>query len=519
MNSKNFKRPVLLAILDGWGFGDEFDENNAIARAKTPTYDKVLQEFPYSKLETSGLAVGLPEGQIGNSEVGHMTIGAGRVIYQDLVRINKAIACDQLSEDKTLAAMIADLKNSGKALHLLGLLSDGGVHSHQDHMAYLVDLFAKNGVKVCLHAFLDGRDVAQKSALDLYKKFCQDVGGEDNFELASVGGRYYGMDRDHKWDRVELAYNAMVKGEDGYQQEFVSFEDLVKNCYDQDITDEFVKPCAIKGYSGVAQGDALLFCNFRSDRARQISDALLDDDFGGFERGDAVFSKSVAMTQYSDSLAKYYDILFPAQKITQSLPEVLSKNNMTQLRCAETEKFAHVTFFFSCGQEKEFAGEKRVLVPSPDVATYDLQPEMSAGKVTEELVAAINSNQYDFIVVNFANPDMVGHSGNLQAAIEAVEVIDKQIAILKNEILASGGVMLITADHGNIESMVDGLGKPHTAHTTNLVPLIMISDDIAKGFALSNGTLADIAPTVLDIMKLKIPDVMAGQSLIPNVIK
>jgi len=254
---------------------------------------------------------------------------------------------------------------------------------------------------------------------------------------------------------------------------------------------------------------------FRADRARQISDSLLDDDFDGFERKKPSFSKSVAMTQYSDSLAKCYEVLFPPEKIENSLPEVLSQNNLTQLRCAETEKFAHVTFFFSCGKEEEFEGEKRVLVPSPDVATYDLQPEMSANKVTEELVAAIKSDEYDFIVVNFANPDMVGHSGNLQAAIKAVEVIDKQLEILKNAILTAGGVMLVTADHGNIESMVDGMGKPHTAHTTNLVPLIMISDDIAEGFALSNGTLADIAPTVIDILKLDIPDDMAGQSLIP----
>lgn len=516
MNSKNFKRPVLLTILDGWGFGDEFDENNAIARAKTPNYDQILQEFPYSKLETSGLAVGLPEGQIGNSEVGHMTIGAGRVIYQDLVKINKAIASDKIKEQKVLKDLVNDLQKNNKALHLLGLLSSGGVHSHQDHMAYIVKFFAENGVKVYLHAFLDGRDVAQKSALEIYQKFCEDVGAEDKFELASVGGRYYGMDRDKKWDRVELSYNAMVKGEDVYQQDFSSFKDLVKNCYDQDITDEFIKPCAIKGYQGVRQGDALLFCNFRADRARQISEALLDDDFNGFEREKVSFSKAVAMTQYSDLLAKYYEILFPAQKITNSLPEVLSQNNLTQLRCAETEKFAHVTFFFSCGKEEEFEGEKRVLIPSPDVATYDLQPEMSASKVTEELVAAIKSDQYDFIVVNFANPDMVGHSGNLQAAIKAVEVIDNQLETLRNAILTAGGVMLITADHGNIESMVDGMGRPHTAHTTNLVPLIMISDNIAEGFALSNGTLADIAPTVLDIMKLEIPDVMIGQSLIPS---
>jgi 2,3-bisphosphoglycerate-independent phosphoglycerate mutase len=285
-----------------------------------------------------------------------------------------------------LVEMVKDLKKSKKAVHLLGLLSDGGVHSHQDHMAYLVKFFAENDVKIYLHAFLDGRDVAQKSATDLYQKFCADVGGEDRFELATVGGRYYGMDRDNKWDRIQLAYNAFAYGKSGYEREFSSFNELVKNCYDQNITDEFVKPCAMDGYGGVEEGDGLLFCNFRSDRARQISDALLDADFGGFERKKIDFSHKVAMTRYSDSLEKYYDILFPSLKIDKSLPEILSQNGLRQLRVAETEKFAHVTFFFSCGKENEFEGEKRILVPSPDVATYDLQPEMSANKVTDNLV-------------------------------------------------------------------------------------------------------------------------------------
>ncbi len=508
------KKPVLLTILDGWGFGDENDANNAIGRANTPVYDSMLENYPYSKLETSGLAVGLPEGQIGNSEVGHMTIGSGRVIYQDLVRINKSIESDDLSTDLGLLCMVEDLKKNSKAVHLMGLLSDGGVHCHQKHMAYLVKFLAKQGVQVYLHVFLDGRDVAQKSALDFYEQFCKDSGGGDKFKLATVGGRYYAMDRDNKWDRVQSAYDAIISGKSIYEKQYIDFSELINDCYGGGVTDEFIQPCAIGGYKGVENGDALLFCNFRADRARQISDALLDVDFKGFERKKIVnFSHKISMTQYSDSLAKYYDPLFTPIKVSQSLPEILAQNKLTQLRVAETEKFAHVTFFFSCGKENEFTGEKRVMVPSVDVKTYDLQPEMSASEVTKNLVKAIESNEFDFIVVNYANPDMVGHSGNLEASIQACEVIDKQLKALKDAILDVNGTMFVTADHGNIEVMVDEMGNPHTAHTVNLVPFIMVSYDVA-GVKLEYGNLSDIAPTILDVMDIKKPDEMTGKSLI-----
>ncbi len=505
------KKPILLTILDGWGLGNEKSANNAIAKAKTPTYDEMLKKYPYSKLETSGLAVGLPEGQIGNSEVGHMTIGSGRVIYQDLVRINKAIKSGDLATDLGLLCLVDELKKTSKAVHLMGLLSDGGVHSHQKHMAYLTKFFAKNGVKVYLHAFLDGRDVAQKSAIGFYEKFCKDAGGEKNFKLATVCGRYYAMDRDNKWDRVEPAYDAIVSGEGA---SFTEFSSLIDGSYIKGVVDEFVKPSVVKGYEGAKDGDALLFCNFRADRARQISDALLDQDFEGFERKKVIkFSHRISMTSYSDSLAKYYDPLFTPIKVTNSLPEILAKNNLKQLRVAETEKFAHVTFFFNCGKESEFKGEKRILVPSPNVKTYDLQPEMSADIVTKNLVKAIESEEFDFIVVNYANPDMVGHSGNLEASIRACEVIDKQLLALKNAILKVDGVMFVTADHGNIEEMVDKKGNPHTAHTVNLVPFIMVASDHG-GFKLKDGNLSDIAPTILEMMEFEKPSEMTGKSLI-----
>lgn len=514
MNHKVKKRPILLTILDGWGLGDENDANNAIAKADTPAYEELLNKYPYSKLETSGLAVGLPDGQIGNSEVGHMTIGAGRVIYQDLVRINSAIKNDDLAKDLILLSMVDELKKNSKAVHLVGLLSDGGVHCHQDHMAYLANIFIANGVKVYLHAFLDGRDVAQKSAIGFYDKFCKDIGGASKVELATVGGRYYAMDRDNKWDRVGPAYDTIVSGKSAHEKKYYVFSDLVNDAYKEGLTDEFIKPCAFGDYHGAKDGDALLFCNFRSDRARQISDALLEEDFQGFKREKTInFSHKVSMTKYSDSLALQYDSLFAPIEVKKSLPEILAANNMTQLRAAETEKFSHVTFFFSCGKEKEFADEKRILVPSPDVATYDLQPEMAASEVTKNLVEAIQSNEFDFIVVNYANPDMVGHSGNLQASIKACEAIDKELETLKNAILENDGVMFITADHGNIEVMADDHGNPHTAHTNNLVPFIMVANDV-QSETLQDGNLSDIAPTILNVMGLAKPIEMTGKNLI-----
>lgn len=491
---KKIHKPVLLCILDGFGIGDDHDKNNAIAQAKMANYQRFLKEYPHSKLITSGLDVGLPEGQMGNSEVGHMTIGAGRIVFQDLPKINHAIADGTLAKNEKLQKLISDLKTSGKACHLMGLLSDGGVHSHIDHIIFLADLLSKNGVKVFIHAFLDGRDVAQKSALIYLEQI-------KNFKIATVSGRYYAMDRDKKWDRTELATNAIISADAPKFSDAIS---AVKKAYEENITDEFVKPCVIENYAGIQDGDALLFCNFRADRARQISEKL----FENFK-----FSTALALTEYSEKLNEFYEILFPQKDIKNSLPEILSARGLTQLRIAETEKYAHVTFFFSCGKEKELPGETRILVKSPAVATYDLKPEMSANEVGEKLREAVTSQKFDFIIVNYANPDMVGHSGLLAPSIKACETIDAQLGALEKEILAQDGVMIISADHGNIECMQDENHLPHTSHTTNPVPIILIGNNV-KGLSLENGRLSDIAPTILHLMKIPQPAEMDGRNLI-----
>ena len=494
MNQNKTNKPIVLCILDGWGIGDQSDQYNAIARANLPNYQRFFKTYPNSQLETSGLAVGLPEGQMGNSEVGHMTIGAGRVIFQDLPRINKAITDGVFAKNSKLQNLIADLKASKKTCHLMGLLSDGGVHSHIDHIIFLAEFLAKNGVKVLLHTFLDGRDVAQKSALNF-------LGQCKNIKIATVSGRYYAMDRDQNWDRIKLATDAIIsaKGE--------SFSDAisaVKNAYENNITDEFVKPCIISDYCGIDEGDALIFCNFRADRARQISEKLFEN---------VNFSQSFALTEYSEKLNNFYEILFPPIEIKNSLPEILSAHNFTQLRIAETEKYAHVTFFFSCGVEKEFLGEKRILIKSPAVATYNLKPEMSANEVGEKLRGAVESEKFDFIIVNYANPDMVGHSGMLEPGIAACEAIDNQLGLLEKVILEKNGLLLISADHGNIECMLDENHHPHTSHTTNPVPFILIGKDVA-GLNLDNGALNDIAPTILHLLKITQPKEMDGKNLI-----
>jgi 2,3-bisphosphoglycerate-independent phosphoglycerate mutase len=492
------KKPVLLCILDGWGIGEESDANNAIARANLPNYRRFFKTYPHSQLETSGFAVGLPNGQMGNSEVGHMTIGAGRVIFQDLPRINNAISDGSLAQNLHLQNLVSDLKKSNQTCHLLGLLSDGGVHSHVDHIVFLAEFLAKNGVKVLLHAFLDGRDVAQKSAL----QFLENV---KNIKIATICGRYYAMDRDQNWDRIKLATDAIIFAKSENQDEKFSDAILaIKNSYEKNITDEFIKPCALENYGGIKEGDALIFANFRADRARQISQKLFEQ---------CKFSHALALTQYSQELNQFYQILFPQVEIKNSLPEILSKQGLTQLRIAETEKYAHVTFFFSCGIEKEFAGETRILVKSPNVATYDLRPEMSAAEIGKKLGNAIASEKFDFIVVNYANPDMVGHSGMLNPSIAACEAIDAQLEILEKIILEKNGLLLISADHGNIECMRDENNFPHTSHTTNPVPLILIGKNL-DNLRLENGNLSDIAPTILHLMKIEKPSEMNGKNLI-----
>ncbi len=486
-------KPVLLCILDGFGIGEDNDYN-AITKAKMPNYQRILKTYPNAQLKTSGLDVGLPEGQIGNSEVGHMTIGAGRVVYQDLPRINKAIINQELDKNSKIQQLINNLRSHNKPCHIMGLLSDGGVHSHINHIIYLANLLSKNNIKVYLHCFLDGRDVAQKSAIKYLKQV-------EKFNIATISGRYYSMDRDKKWDRIKLATDSIVSGKG---LKFSSPLQAIEESYSQEITDEFVKPYSAINYEGIKDGDALIFANFRADRARQISQKL-------FELCN--FSSALALTEYSQELNNHYEILFPHQEIKNSLPEILERNNLKQLRIAETEKYAHVTFFFSCGREKEFKGESRIMVQSPLVSTYDLKPEMSSVEIGEKLCLAINSDNFDFIIVNYANPDMVGHSGLLDPSIKACEAIDKQLAILEKIILQKNGAMIISADHGNIECMIDESYNPHTSHTTNPVPFILVTNN-ANEYSIRNGNLSDIAPSVLNLLAIEKPIEMDGKNLI-----
>jgi 2,3-bisphosphoglycerate-independent phosphoglycerate mutase len=492
----NLQKPILLCILDGFGIGDENNNHNAVAKAEMLNYQRFLKAYPNSKLKTSGLEVGLPEGQIGNSEVGHMTIGAGRIIFQDLPRINNAISDGSFAENEKIKNLISALKKSGKTCHLMGLLSDGGVHCHINHMLFLAELLTKNQIKICLHVFLDGRDVSQKSA-EIY------LNQVKNFKIATISGRYYAMDRDQKWDRIKLATDAIIFGNSA-EEKFINPCDLIKKSYQKNITDEFIKPAVSLDYQGSEDGDAIIFCNFRADRARQISEKI---------SAEKKFSFALAMTEYSEKLNEFYQILFPSIEVKNSLPEILEQNNLKQLRIAETEKYAHVTFFFSCGHEKEFIGEERILIKSPSVATYDLKPEMSANEVGEKLREAIISKKFDFIIVNYANCDMVGHSGLLDPSIEACKTIDQQLSILEKTILQENAIMLISADHGNIESMLDENNQPHTSHTTNPVPLILVSKNCEK-FQLSDGGLSDIAPTILALMNITQPKEMTGKNLL-----
>ncbi len=504
-------RPVVLCILDGWGHRTD-PENNAIALAETPTWDRWMGNdgAPHALVETSGRDVGLPAGQMGNSEVGHMNIGAGRVVLQDLPQIDAAVADGTLATRDQLTAFIAALKKSGGTCHLMGLLSPGGVHSHQDHMVALAKAVSAAGVPVRIHAFLDGRDTPPQSAREFAEQFLEDIDGLTDVTVATVGGRYYAMDRDTRWERVEKAYTAIVAGEADTQPDLLTAIDA---SYDDGKTDEFAEPVILDGYTGMADGDGLLMANFRADRVRQILTALVDVDFDGFGRARTVnFAAKLGMTEYSSALAQHLDVLFPAETPEQSLGEVVAGAGLKQLRIAETEKYAHVTFFLNGGSEREFDGETRILVPSPKVATYDLQPEMAAPEVTDKLVEAITSGQYDLIVVNYANGDMVGHTGVLPAAIKAAATIDACLTRLQEAVTEAGGTLLVSADHGNCEMMTDlESGKPHTAHTVGEVPVVMINGPAG---ALHDGRLADLAPTVLDLMGLPQPDVMTGRSLL-----
>ena len=504
-------KPVVLCILDGWGERAE-TLNNAIKTANTPNWDRLVKAGPKSQLSASGLDVGLPDGQMGNSEVGHMTIGSGRVVMQDLPRIDTAIHDASLDANPQLIDYIAKLKASGGTCHLMGLLSDGGVHSHQWHMRTLAAIVCSQGVPVKVHAFLDGRDNPPKSAARLIQRFESEIRYMKCISIATVIGRYWAMDRDKRWDRVEKAYNCLV---DGIAEHAENAADAIHSAYDNKITDEFIEPTTIGAYSGMKDGDGILMANFRTDRAREILAALADPDFDGFERGRVVaFAARSGMVDYSDQLKDHFSSLFSPVELNDILAEVISREGRRQLHIAETEKYAHVTFFFNGGREEPFEGEERIMVRSPNVATYDKQPEMSAPEVTDKLIEAIESNAFDFIVVNYANGDMVGHTGIMAAAVEAVEAVDACLGRLETAVRTAGGVMLVTADHGNCEQMLDGT-QPHTAHTLFPVPAVLVNAPTwAKG--LHNGGLVDLAPTVLQLLNIEIPQSMSGRSLIDD---
>jgi 2,3-bisphosphoglycerate-independent phosphoglycerate mutase len=501
-------------ILDGWGINPSA-ENNAVALARTPNLDHLLATYPSAEIQTSGMAVGLPDGQMGNSEVGHLNIGAGRVVYQDLTRITKAIQDGDFFTNPVLLECIARTKSTGGRLHLAGLLSDGGVHSHNTHLYALLELAKREGIRdVFIHAILDGRDTPPKSGAGYLAQLETEISRIGVGAIATVIGRYWAMDRDNRWERVERAYSAMVRGE-GVQR--TSSTDTIEASYAADGTDEFVEPAVIvRDGAPVGQlrdGDGCIFFNFRSDRAREITRALALPDCPGFARQSwPKLASYVCMTEYDATFG--LPIAFGPEELKNILGDVLGRAGLRQLRIAETEKYAHVTFFFNGGGEEPFPHEERCLIPSPkEVATYDLKPEMSAYLVTEELLKRLESDAYDVVIVNFANADMVGHTGILEAAAQAVEAVDSCVGRIVAKVREKGGAVIITADHGNAEMMADEAGGPHTAHTSEPVHLVLV-DDSRKGARLRPGTLADIAPTMLEILGLSQPAEMTGKSLI-----
>ena len=506
-------RQYLLMIMDGVGLNDE-EKGNAFKLANTPNIDKYISKYPNTYVATSGMAVGLPEGQMGNSEVGHTNIGAGRIVYQELTRITKEINEGKIFENSELKNAMDNAKKEGKALHIVGLLSDGGVHSHIDHLFALLKMAKNNGLEnVYVHAILDGRDTPPTSAIEYVKELEEKMKEIGIGKIATLTGRYYAMDRDNRWERVKLAYDAMANGIGNF---FKTAQKAIETSYEIQEFDEFVKPIVMVGEDGkplgnVKSGDSIIYFNFRPDRARELTKAFMLEDFNGFEREKIQDLTFVTMTKYDDSI-KNVGIAYKPVELKNTLGEYLSNNGYTQLRIAETEKYAHVTFFFNGGKEEPYNGEGRILVPSPKVATYDLKPEMSAYEVTDNVVEAIDSKKYDVIIINYANGDMVGHTGNLEKTIEAVEALDKCVGRVISKIEEVGGEALITADHGNCEYMLDlKTGEPITSHSTFDVPFIVVSNRIKS---LKNGRLCDIAPTLLTLMDEKIPEEMSGESLI-----
>jgi 2,3-bisphosphoglycerate-independent phosphoglycerate mutase len=501
------RRPVMLVILDGWGWRED-PADNAVLQANTPVFDRLWGGCPHNLLHTSGEDVGLPAGQMGNSEVGHLNIGAGRVVMQELPRISTAVARHEIERAPALTDLIARLKTSGGTCHLMGLVSPGGVHSHQNHAAALANILASSGVPTLIHAFTDGRDTPPRAAADYVERLAAALPA--SARIATVDGRYYAMDRDKRWERVTKAYDAIV-GAEGPR--FPDTRSAIADAYAHDVTDEFIVPAIIGDYRGMRDGDGVLCFNFRADRVREILAALLDPAFSGFPRRRTIrFAAAAGMTEYSDALNAFLQTIFPTENLEKVLGAVAAAAGRTQLRMAETEKYPHVTYFLNGGREEPYPREDRIMVPSPKVATYDLKPEMSAPELTDRAVEAIGSGKYDLIVLNFANPDMVGHTGSLAAAIKAVETVDAGLGRIVEAIRKAGGALLVTADHGNCELMRDPVtGGPHTAHTTNPVPLIAVG---AGDMTLSEGRLADLAPTLLALMDLPQPAQMTGSSLL-----
>jgi 2,3-bisphosphoglycerate-independent phosphoglycerate mutase len=500
-------RPVMLVILDGFGWREE-TADNAVRQAKTPTFTRLWESGPHAFLRTSGRDVGLPDGQMGNSEVGHLNIGAGRVVKQELVRIGDAVADGSIAKMPAFTALVDALNQSGGTCHLIGLVSPGGVHSHQDHAAAIAGYLHKAGIRTVVHAITDGRDTPPQSAAEDLRRLQSAL--PDDVPVATVVGRYFAMDRDKRWDRVAQAYGTIVEAAGA---RFPSPEAAIQAAYEAKKFDEFVPASVIGDYAGMKDGDAILCFNFRADRVREILAAMLDPAFDGFPRKRVLkFAAAVGMTHYSDALAPFLGVLFAAETLPNMLGEVVANAGKTQLRMAETEKFAHVTYFLNGGQETPYKSEDRIMVASPKVATYDLQPEMSAPELTDKAVEAIDGGKYDLIVLNFANPDMVGHTGVLAAAIKAVETVDTGLGRIAEAIRRQGGALLVTADHGNCELMKDPeTGGPHTAHTTNPVPVVLMGGGAQS---IQDGRLADLAPTLLDLMGIDQPAEMTGHSII-----
>ena len=506
------KKPVMLMILDGFGVNSNSDAN-AVSIANKPNIDKLMKKYPTAIGHTSGLDVGLPEGQMGNSEVGHTNIGAGRIVYQELTRITKSIEDGDFFSIPEFIEAIENCKKHNSKLHILGLVSDGGVHSHNRHLYGLLEMAKRRDFEqVYVHCFLDGRDTPPSSA-DEYVAELEDKMREKGIgKIASLSGRFFAMDRDKRWERVQKCYNALVNGE-GIKAG--SALKAIENSYQKEVFDEFIEPTVICNgetpLATIGENDSVIFFNFRPDRAREITRSLVDKNFDGFET-KALDLYFVCFTNYDETMPNV-KVAFKKEAIVNTFGEVVSKKGLSQLRIAETEKYAHVTFFFNGGEEKQYSGEDRILVPSPKVETYDMKPEMSAYEVTDKVIEAIQADKYDTIILNFANPDMVGHTGNLNAAVAAIEAVDKCVGKIVEEILKKDGTILMTADHGNAEQMVDyKTGDPHTAHTTNPVPLVLISNN--KNYKIKEGKLADLAPTLLDLMEIEKPTEMTGESLL-----